>query len=315
LTRNFLGFVYINAEDMLGDFFLDDPVIRAAIDDSGSGDLVFKPAAWVLGATKDGFEFQAASLGEPGPISAAVAPRQSKLIKYAPADAALFFSTANLAGAWEQVMKDARPEIDKAIREEGEYDSLDDALEDAGRQLGIDSVEDIIKLLKGETAVTAWFPTGDEDEPQWAFLAEVDQAAAKALLEDIVEEMSERPAKTETVNGHEMTVFRPEDEEEDAAYAFLDGNLVFGTRAAVERVLSNNEPPLGELRKYRDTVDQMPSALGTYGYFDLTKLLRLAESGVPAELDEAEEALSGLIINVVNERGVVRLSGILTVEE
>jgi hypothetical protein len=212
-------------------------------------------------------------------------------------------------------MKDARPEIDKAIREEGEYDSLDDALEDAGRQLGIDSVEDIIKLLKGETAVTAWFPTGDEDEPQWAFLAEVDQAAAKALLEDIVEEMSERPAKTETVNGHEMTVFRPEDEEEDAAYAFLDGNLVFGTRAAVERVLSNNEPPLGELRKYRDTVDQMPSALGTYGYFDLTKLLRLAESGVPAELDEAEEALSGLIINVVNERGVVRLSGILTVEE
>ena len=48
---------------------------------------------------------------------------------------------------------------------------------------------------------------------------------------------------------------------------------------------------------------------------DLAKLLRLAEGGVPADLSKAERALSGFIINAVDERGVVRLSGILTVED
>jgi hypothetical protein len=314
LTRNFLGFVYVNAEDLLGNVFLDDPVIRAAIEDSGSGDLILKPAAWVLGATSDGFEFQAASIGSAGAVSPMLAPRESKLIKHVPADAAIFFSTANIAATWEAVLKDARPEIDEAIREEGEYDSLDDALEAAGEELGIESVEQLIELLTGETAVAAWFPSGDEDDAEWVLLAEVDEGAAKDLLEDIVASQGSGSTSSESVNGHEVTVFESDDGE-DGAYAFLDGNLVFGTRDAVARVLTNEEPPLSDLRKYRDTVEQMPSSLGTFGYFDLSKLLRLAEGGVPAELDEAEEALSGLIINGVDERGIVRYSGILTVEE
>jgi hypothetical protein len=59
----------------------------------------------------------------------------------------------------------------------------------------------------------------------------------------------------------------------------------------------------------------MPTKLGTYAYLDLSKLLRLAEGGIPADLDEVERALAGLIINGVDERGVIRLSGILTIEE
>ena len=59
----------------------------------------------------------------------------------------------------------------------------------------------------------------------------------------------------------------------------------------------------------------MPSKLGTYAYFNMGKLVRLAEGGVPADLDDAERALAGLIINIVDEREVVRLSGIITIEE
>ncbi len=121
LTGNFLGFVYLSTENLIGDFFLDDPVVKAALDSSGTGDLVFKPAAWVIGAKKDGFEFQAASLGDPGPVSPMLAPRDSKLITHVPADAAFFFSTVDIAGTWERISDSARDQIDEAIREEGEY--------------------------------------------------------------------------------------------------------------------------------------------------------------------------------------------------
>lgn len=314
LTRNFLAFAYVDADGLFGDLFLEDPYIKAALEDSGSGDLVLEPTAWVLGAAGDGFEFQAASVGKAGAVAPMLAPRESQLIKFVPASASLFFSTVDIAGTWDRVLAEARPEIDDAIREEGEYDSLDEALREAGREIGIESIEDLVRLLDGETVVAAWFPGGDEDDAEVALLAQVDEGKARDLLEDIVANQSSRPAKKETVNGHEMTAFEDEDGEE-LAYAFLEGNLVFGTRKAVEEVLENEGPPLGDSREYRHAVEQMPSALGTYLYFDLATLLRLAEEGVPPELDEAEEALEGLIINAVDERGVVRLSGILTIAE
>jgi hypothetical protein len=315
LTGNFLGFVYVSAQDLVGDFFLDDPVIKAAVDDSGTGDLVFKPAAWVIGAKKDGFEFQAASVGKSDVVSPMIAPRTSKLADLVPADAGVFFSTTNIAQTWDKVMAEARPEIDKAIQEEGEYRNLDEALKAGGKELGIDSIEEIIKLLKGETAVAAWFPDGDSENPDVAFLAEVDQSAADALLTKITtaKPSVSRPQK-KSVNGHDYTIFRDEDGDE-SAYGFLQGNLVLGSRTAVERVLSNQDPALSELKRYRQTVAAMPTGLGSYAFINLSSVLRLAEGGVPADLSEAERALSGLIINVVDERGIVRLSGILTVED
>jgi hypothetical protein len=125
LTGNFIAFAYVSTQNMLGDFLLDDPVVKAAIDNSGAGDLVFQPAAWVVGAKEDGFEFQAASLGKSGVVSPMLAPRESALIKYVPADAPVFFSTIDIAETWDKIMAQARPEIDEAIRAEGEYDSLD----------------------------------------------------------------------------------------------------------------------------------------------------------------------------------------------
>ncbi|MGB4862162.1 MAG: DUF3352 domain-containing protein [Tepidiformaceae bacterium] len=314
LTGNFLGFIYLSTENLLGDFFLDDPEVKAAIDNSGSGDLVFKPAAWVIGAKKDGFEFQAASLGEPGTISPMLAPRESKLIKFVPADAAFYFSTVDIAGTWEKISDAARDQIDDAIRDEGEYDSLDDAMRAAGKELGIGSLEEIIQLFEGETAAAFWFPSGDEDDAEGLVLAEVDQGKAEPLMEKLSNAAAVGKLDRTTIKGTEMTSF--EDEDGDVtAYAFLDGNLLLGTKAAVEMVLKNDEPPLSSLRRYNDAVGQMPTKLGTYGYFNMSKLVRLAEGGVPADLGDFERALSGLIINVVDERGVARLSGILTVED
>ncbi len=314
LTGNFLAFVYLSAENMTGDFFLDDDAVRKAIEEAGAGDLVFQPAAWVIGAKKDGFEFQAASVGKSGVVSPMMAPRESKLVSKVPAEAAMFFSTTNIAQTWNQVMEKARPEIDRAIREEGEYDSLDDAMRDAGRELGINSVEDIIKLLEGETAFAVWFPDGDEASAEGLLLAEVDQGKADQLLKQMLSSRPSSRPKVEKAGGKDMTVFRDEDGEE-MAFAFLDGVLLLGTKAGVATVLTNDEPPLASLNRYNQTVDQMPTSLGTYGFFNLAKLMRLAQGGVPVDLSEAERALSGLIINGVDERGVVRLSGILTVEE
>jgi hypothetical protein len=288
--------------------------VRAALEDSGTDELVLRPAAWVYGATEDGFEFQAATLGESGPVSPMLAPRQSDLIKFIPGDAAVFFSTIDIAETWEKVLKDARPQIDEAIREEGEYDSLDDALRDAGREIGVDSIEDVIRLLDGETVVAAWFPDGDEDNPDIAMVAQVDEAKARDILEKIVASQASGRPERRDVDSHEMTVFEDEDGEE-IAYAFLEGNLVFGTPGGVEAVLANTESSLTSNEKYIDSVGQMPSALGTYLYLDLATVLRLASDGMVPELDEAERALEGLIINVVDERGVVRLSGIVTVAE
>jgi hypothetical protein len=73
---------------------------------------------------------------------------------------------------------------------------------------------------------------------------------------------------------------------------------------------------LAGLRRYQETVAQMSSALGTYAFFNIAALLRLEEMpGMPPPLDEAERALGGIILNWVEERGVVRVSGVVTIEE
>jgi len=317
LTGNFLGFVYISAESLLGDFFLDDPVVRAALDQSGAGDMVFRPAAWVIGAKKGGFEFQAASIGDSGSISPMLQPRESRFAALVPGETAIFFSTTGIAQAWEAVVVEAREAIDDAIRQSGDYNSLDDALQEAGRELGIESIEELVTLFEGETAIAAWFPSGNSNDPEVVLLSEVDASRARAVVEKVVASNATGPGESRQVGGVEMTVF--DDVGGDPlAYAFKNGDMVMGTPGGVEAVLSMSpgQPSLAQLNRYSETVKQMPSALGTYAFFNLGALFRLEEaSGVPAVLDQAERALEGLIINAVDERGVVRLSGVLTIEE
>lgn len=311
LTGNFLAFVYVSTQQLGGDFFLSDPVVRAAIEGSDTDDLAFKPAAWVVGAESGAFEFQAASVGKSGAIQPMLAPRESRLAKVVPGDAAVFFSTTAIAQTWDAVVATDRAKIDAAIRENTEYANLDDALKAAGKEMGLASVEDLIHLMKGESAVAGWFPDGDSNNPEFAFLAEVDEATASPVLKRVVAASARGAVRTQTIAGAEVTVFKDQDLEEDA-YVIKDGYLLFGSLAGVEKVLGGG-PSLADNARYKDTVKKMPTQLGTFGYFDLKALLRLAEGGVPADLDAAEQALNGLIINSVDQNGVVRLSGIITI--
>ncbi len=317
LTGNFLAFVYVSANDLLGDFFLDDPVVKAALDDSGAGDLVLRPAAWVIGAKKGGFEFQAASIGESGNVSPMLQPRESRLAGMIPADSALFFTTTNIAQTWSAVVAESRDAIDDAIRENTDYRSLDDALRDAGEQIGLESIEEVIALLTGETAVAAWFPEGATSSPEAVLVAEVDEARARDVLDRVLASKPGVRVEKRDVGGFEMTIGRDQ-EGEPLAFGLRDGRLVMGTPAGVEAVLAlgSGDPSLATLNRYRATVEQMPSALGTYAFVNLAAMLRAGEGEiVPGIIEEAGAAMEGLIINLVDERGVVRLSGVLNIEE
>ena len=317
LTKNFLGFVYFSSENMLGDFWLDDPVIRAALEESGTGDMVFRPAAWVFGANDSGFQFQAASVGEAGVVSPMLAPRESRFVDLVPADSAIFFSVASVAETWDAAISGSRDRIDQAIAENsyGEYQSLDELLEEGGRELGLGSLEEVVQLFTGETAMAFWFPTGDEDEPEFVLLAETNVDDARNVIESIVATAGVGTPETRTINGVEVTIAVDEDGE-PLAYAFKDDYMLLGSEAGIEAVLSlNGGPSLGSDGRFTDTVDAMPSTLGAFVYLNMATMLRLAEGGVVPELDEVDEALKGLILNAVDERGVVRASGVLTIEE
>lgn len=314
LTGNFLGFVYLDWGSLAGDLAVDDEEVRQALEEAGLGELAFEPVAAVIGAKGDAFSFQEASVGEPGPISPMTEPRVSRFAAMVPADTAMFVSTVGLAQTWQQVIDAAGDEIDEAIRSEGEYASLDDALRDAGSELGLESIEELIELFTGETALAAWYASADEEDQLLAVLAEVsDETAAREVIDSIAAP-GDTELHDETIAGVEARVF-VDDEGDRLAFLVHDGYIAIGHVEALQAILAPAGATLAQADRYREAVGLMPSALGTYGYFDMAVLLRLASDGVPVELDQAERMIEALILNMVEEDGVVRLSGALTVAD
>ncbi len=314
LTNNFLAFVYLNAGALSEGLFGGDAELRAALEKSGSGELALKPGAAVIGAKGEGFEFQAASVGNPGVVSPMLQPRTPKFAAMVPADAAIFFSTTNIAQTWKEVKSRSKGELDSYFREQTGYRDLDDALRSAGQELGLKNVEELINLFSGEVSVAAWFTSSDEADAEVALLAEVqDEAAARKVIDSVATSSSSSRPRTEKVNNVDMTFVKGSDGKE-LGYAVRDGYLVFGTAKAARSVVAKDfGPNLAGAANYQKSVKQMPTGLGTFAYFDLATLLRLTEGGVPANLDEAEKALRGTIFNMVEERGVVRVSGVVTI--
>ncbi|MCC7365799.1 MAG: DUF3352 domain-containing protein [Dehalococcoidia bacterium] len=312
LSSNFLYFVYVNADAFAEDAL--DSVARDALEEAGVDELALKPMAFVAGAKKDSFEFQAASVAGPGTVSAMLEAKDSRFADLVPADTSVFAVTRNIAQAWEESVEQARSTIDDAISEDSEYDSLDDALRDAGSEVGLESIQELIDQLTGEAAVAFWFPTGDTEEAEGVFLAEV---ASEADARDIIGRMStsdgSRIKGTEQVDGVEMTLFEDEDGEE-AAWAIRDGYIVIGSVEGVRRILEGGES-LADSERYQRTVSQVPSRLGTFLFVDLHEVLRLEEAGVPEELDDATSALEGLIVNLVADRDIARINAALTIAE
>jgi hypothetical protein len=310
LSRNFLAFVYLDSSVLI-DNGLGDDALTAALEEAGI-DLAIKPMAGVIGAEGNGFNFQAASVSDPGVVSPMLEPRVSRFAGMVPADAAFFMSTTAVGGAIREALAAAEDDLDDAISASG-YGSVDDLFESAGAQLGLESLHDLVDLFEGETAMALWFPTADQDEPQGLLLTEVrDPVQARNVIDALVPSGATRSHVD--VGGVDVLVVTSDDGDE-FAFAISGSDLLIGTVDAVTEVLEGAGPFLADSATYQRTVADFPTALGSYGYVDMGALLRLAEGGIPAQLDRAEEALDGMIISVVQERGVVRVAGILTVSE
>ncbi|MEO6396935.1 MAG: DUF3352 domain-containing protein [Tepidiformaceae bacterium] len=316
LTTNFLAFVYMDASAFADGIFGGDRALKDALEASGAGDLALKPGAAVLGAKGEGFEFQAAAVGKAGDVSPMLAPRTSRFAPMVPADASIFFTTTKLAQTWKAVKGNSKSQLDTFFRDEGRYRNLDEALRAAGQEVGLKNIEELINLFTGEMAVAAWFPSLDESDAQVAVLAEVTDAAdARRVMESVVASSATSKPRSETVNGVQMTFVR-NDSGDELGYAFTDNYLVIGTAKAARSVVAKDfGPNLAGAAKYRATVKEMPTALGTFAYFDVANLLRLTTGGVPVDLDDAERVLQGAIVNFVEERGVARISAVITIAE
>lgn len=315
VSGDFLAFVYMNSERMFGDTLLNDPIVKQALDKSGAGDLAFKPVAAVIGAKGRAFQFQEASVGKAASISPLLTPHTSRFAGVVPADTAVFFSTNNIAQTWDGIVKAAGSQIDAAIRDEGTYHDLDDALRGAGKELGLASARDLIDLFTGETAVAAWFPDHTSDSAEWVLLGDVaDTGKAAGVLSSVAKSSTTSPLRTAKANGVEITLF-DDSKGEAMAYAARDGYVLIGSEAGVRKVLAGGDT-LAASKTYKNTLQQMPSSLGTYAYLDMASLVSLADStGAPVQLDDAQKALEGMVINWVEERGVVRFNGVLSVRD
>lgn len=316
LTRNFIAFWYMDSGRLFEDVLeADGGLMRTAMEEAGVADVMLKPSAFAFGAKSNSFEAQSASLGEPGAIGPATTPAESRFAGLVPGDTAFFFSTHGIAQSYEAMIENAGDEIDDAVAENSEYDSLDEALEAAGEEIGLESAREIIDQLTGESAFAVWFPTGVSEETEGVFLAEVeDEDAARDILESIIESSEGTDLSDYSVAGVDVTSFVDEDGDE-IAFAITDGYLLVGTPNGVEAVLEPEGPRLSEMDTYKDTVEAMPTKLGSYGYFDIATLLGLEEAGVVPTLGDSERALRGAIINYVNERDVVRSSAVITIAE
>lgn len=316
LTANFLAFVYMDASALANGVFGGDAALRDALRASGAGDLALKPGAAVIGAKGQGFEFQAAAAGKAGDVSPMLAPRTPKFAALVPADASVFFTSTNLAQTWKAVKTNSKPQLDSFFREAGTYRNLDEALGAAGKRVGLKNFEELINLFSGEMSVAAWFPSMDQKDAQVAVLADVaDAANARRVIDSVVASSTKAQPRRETVNGVQMTFVR-DDTGEELGYAVTEGYLVFGTAKAARSVVAKDfGPNLAGALKYQKTVKEMPTALGTFGYFDVANLLRLTGGGAPVDLDTAARVLQGAIVNFVEERSVARISGVITIAE
>ena len=309
LTQNFLGFIYINSEILLRNS-LDDDLLQAALAQAGA-DIALEPVAAVITATKDAFVYEMVSVSEPGVVSPVLKPRLSRFASAVPADTAIFISSFALAKAFLEAQELAEEDINAAIRESG-YSSIDELFSEAGEELGLNSLEDLLNLFEGETAFAVWFPGGEQEDAEGLVLSEVgDPMRAREIIDALILRSQTREALS--VGDTEVLVIS-QDDGRKLAFAIDGSDLLIGTLGGVTRTLEGNGPVLASSELYREAVAELSGGLGSYVYFDLQALLGLAEGSLPPELDEAQRALAGLIFNMVEENGITRASGILTVK-
>ncbi len=315
LTKHFIGFVYMDTEKLLagalesglGVFVEDeDELWQWGSSKSGS----------VISAKDGGFVFQSAGATETSPISPLLVARtESRFANAVPADAAMFFSTYDIAGAWDGIREAWGDELDEIAATDGEYDSFDDAMNDAASELGLSDVNELVELFDGEAAFAAWFPTGDEDDGIFALLAEVrDEGRMREIIEGIE---SLEPAGEETWGGVDVTLVEDtEDPGETVAYAITAGYLLLGDSEAVQLILEAEGETLGESARFKSAQDTMGTSLGSFAYFDFQALFDVfvGDEYVTPDVFQAD-ALQALMFTMVEDGGFTRFAGAVTIDD
>lgn len=332
LTGSFLGFVYVRPDRLISEAFAGFGLTD--VRDLGPA-AAGAPLAAVVGAAGDAFAFQAASVST-GEAPAMLAPRTSRFAPMLPADTMVFASTFGAGPAWATAIEAAGPAItsmsldlfspyplaggDPAPEMEAYCDEYPELCEEGGEpfalpfdaeaiEAGLAGVAELFALMDGEVAAGVW--PGDQQEGNVIFLAEIsDGGRAIAVLDELVAHWAMLPVEPVTIAGEDARIA-----DGWFAYGVTDDYLFFGNPDAVEAVLAGVALPLTGSASYARAVDQMPNALGSYVFLNLFALVRADAGGLVPELDAAMAALDGLIINAVAERGVVRVTGVLTIRE
>ncbi|MFQ5381571.1 MAG: DUF3352 domain-containing protein [Dehalococcoidia bacterium] len=311
LSPNFIGFVYVSAEKLaVRDVVEDDAVIRTAFAEAGVGDIMLRPMAMAFGAKKNGFEAQAAAVGDAGTSAPLLEPHESRFAAMVPADTTIFFHTSGIAAAWEAAIAEAGPEVDDAIRMTTEFDSLDQALRAAGSAAGLESIEDVIDLFAGETVFAAWFPEGPAEEPVVAFMADVDDpAAAIDVLVALADAAGSESSGPFTIG--ETDVYASSTGSGEIWFAAREDAVILGTPPAVEAVLTLQSESLADTGAYRDTLDGLSAPAGTFLYLDLPALLGMVPGG------QFVNGIGPAIVNMVMAPadGLARLLAFVSVPE
>ncbi len=311
LSPNFIGFVYLAAEHLaVRDMVEDDAVIRTAFEEAGVGDMMLRPIAMAFGAKKNGFEAQAAAVGEAGSSAPLLEPHESHFATQVPAETAIFFHTNGIAAAWNAAIAEAGPEMDDAIRMTTEFDSLDEALRAAGSAAGLESVEDVVQMFAGETVFAVWFPEGPGSEPAVAFLADVaDPDEALGIVRSLAEAAGGEESGPFTRGG--VDVYSSSTESGEIWFATREGSLILGPAQAVEEILTLDSEALSETASYRDTLGGLSAPAGTFLYVDLPELLGMVPGG------RLVDGIGPAIVNMVMtpEQGLARLLAFVSVPE
>ena len=321
ISKNFLGLWYIDSASLFEGSLFDEPEFRKALGNTTGDSFTNNPVGGAITAADAGFAFQAAAKSEGKSSWPGLQPRTSKFAALVPANTMVFVSTTGLAQAWAEASTgENRKTLDEALRSSDLGPrSVTEAMRDAGGAVGLKSIEELITLLSGETALAAWSRgPGKSEDADGLLIADVrDEAEARSVLDKMVAASAKGKPSKQTIAGKEVTVWvdSTAKDAEPAAYIVTDGRLLLGTVAGVKAVLEGPKENLAGSKVYQHSLKAIPTSLASFIFVNMQEALTAEGEIIPGQFDAATANLEGLVITLVEEKGLTRLAGALSVKE
>ncbi len=302
LTPEFLCFAFVRPDALLSAF--GDQGLEREFEELEAS---LRPVAATVNAGEQGFVAQAASLAEPGETEALLQEHDWQLLRRVPGDAIVALALYGIDDIWESV----RDAVEEAAEEvQGELDGLAreggfDELGDAAGDLDVGPLGDLLGLLEGETVLAFW---REGERTAGLMVAQVADEAARDALERL---FASEASEERRVGGVDVRFLL----EEEIGYAVHDGLLWVGNELGLERALSGPSPSLAEARRFQAAADLLPAGLGPFLFVDVAGLVEWADGTIDLEELGLERLPAAFIFTALEERGVVRATGALLVEE